>query len=81
MDEDSGGMGDAVTGGTKDGEIRSSLTSVGDSASPKLKTMGYNVEVDKTTGGPANAGTSLRKYALYLSVVLTGLVLFILLYY
>lgn len=74
MDPDSGGTGVSSTGGTKDGEVRSSLTNEGSNSTEMgatdLKALGYDVGVDETGAGAAGIGFRIGKYVLYLLVVL-----------
>ncbi|QLH78819.1 hypothetical protein HZS55_16655 [Halosimplex rubrum] len=78
MDEDSGsGMGHTSTGGTTDGEVRSSMTNEGSNSNEvgakDLKALGYDIEVDRSTGDSTDSGTPVVRYALYLTVCLVVL--------
>lgn len=65
--DDGGGMGDSVGGGTKDGSVRSAMTSVDSDSSSNLKAMGYNVEVDNRS--ESDSGRPLGTYLLYVLLV------------
>lgn len=72
------GTGPTETGGTKDGEVRSSHATVEEgSTNVDLKAIGYNVDVDQPTHTETESGTGFWTYVTSLAVFLVVLSVFL----